>query len=57
MGYTFRFFGREVWMPWKASSVNLEYGNESNASKASISGPLSLSAKSAEGMNAWPGRQ
>src|SRR3954470_8992718 len=21
MGYTFRFFGREVWMPWKASSV------------------------------------
>jgi hypothetical protein len=57
MGYTFRFFGREVWMPWKASSVNLEYGNESNASKASISGPLSLSAKSAEDMNAWPGRQ
>jgi transposase len=21
MGYTFRFFWREVWMPWKASSV------------------------------------
>src|SRR3954467_12690791 len=21
MGYTFRFFGREVWMRWKASSV------------------------------------
>jgi transposase InsO family protein len=21
MGYTFRFFGREVWMPWKESSV------------------------------------
>ena len=21
MGYTFRFFGREMWMPWKASSV------------------------------------
>jgi hypothetical protein len=21
MGCTFRFFGREVWIPWKASSV------------------------------------
>jgi hypothetical protein len=24
MGYTFRFLGREVWMPWMESSVTEE---------------------------------